>query len=133
VSPVTDHALYRYLERVRGVDFTACPASWNEARCIGWAFSILRTSDVAVRREMLPARLERWLRSGITAIKFQDRTLVVEDGAVVTCLGAGMRKGPGLGWRHEQNIRDHSSISGTYSCSGTTIHRIRHGAPCAPP
>ncbi|GGD28617.1 hypothetical protein [Aureimonas glaciei] len=92
MSPVTEHALYRYLERVRGVDFTACPESWNEARCIGWACAMLRTSDVEVRREMLPVRLERWLASGITAIRSADRTLVVEQGAVVTVLGRGMKK-----------------------------------------
>jgi hypothetical protein len=35
---------------------------------------------------------ERRLRTGITAIRDGDRTLVIERGAVVTVLGAGMRK-----------------------------------------
>jgi hypothetical protein len=91
IPPVTDHALYRYL-RVRGIDFSFCPPEWTEASCIVCGCKLLRMTVAQAREEMQPPRLARWVSTGLTAINVGDWTLVVERGAVVTCLGAGMKK-----------------------------------------
>lgn len=61
-SYITDHALIRYLERVKGIDLNA------------------------IREEILPAKRKSILKSGAGRIKGDGYELICADGAVVTVI-----------------------------------------------
>lgn len=64
---ITDHAVLRFLERVKGVDLAA------------------------VRAEMATPEVCAAVKAGARSVITQGHALVIENGTIITVLGPGMR------------------------------------------
>lgn len=66
-SPVTDHALLRWMERVKGIDLDA------------------------IRAEIATPDIRAAIAAGVRSVVTHGHTLVIENGFVITVLLPGMR------------------------------------------